>query len=381
MKVMVVLGTRPEAVKLAPLIAESRRRPQDIELVICSTGQHREMLTQTLASFGLNADINLDIMQPEQTLSSLTAKLVGALDGPIGRYKPEAILVQGDTTSAMAAALVAFYHHVPVGHVEAGLRTGNLSSPFPEELNRVLVARMARWHFAPTPIAASNLCREGVGASEIFVTGNTVVDAIALVRDRWGSGFLPKCDRPFPGHRLVFITAHRRESHGDGFRRVCAALRLLCGQHPDLGFVFPVHLNPQVRRIVHTELAGLPNMALMEPVDFETSLFLQSESCLAITDSGGIQEEAPSFGLPTVVIRQHTERGEGVTAGFSTLAGTETHAIVRAANAWLADEPRCQDLHYRPNPYGDGLASARIINILLGMPIVSFRSLDRATQS
>lgn len=377
MKIMVVFGTRPEVIKLAPLIAEARRRSDAVQLIVCSTGQHREMLDQALAVFGIKPDVELALMQANQTLSALTARLVEGLDAVLRLHQPDAVLVQGDTSSAFVAALAAFYLHVPIGHVEAGLRTGDLASPFPEELNRVLVARMARWHFAPTHAAQSALLGEGVDAGRIYLTGNTVVDAVASICDRWartgGTAAVALANSYFPGRELVLVTTHRRENQGAAMRQICAAIRGLCQQHPDLGFVFPVHLNPTVRAMVHEELAGdIPNLLRVEPVDFETNLYLQSRARLIITDSGGIQEEAPSFAVPAVVMREHTERSEGVDAGFATLAGTSTAAIVRAAQAYLQTPGLRAMLASKPNPYGDGKASQRIIATLLGEPVEAF---------
>jgi UDP-N-acetylglucosamine 2-epimerase (non-hydrolysing) len=372
MKLLVVFGTRPEVIKLAPVVAEARRRTGDVQLVVCSTGQHREMLDQALQVFGIQPDVDLAVMRPDQTLPGLTARLIEGMTDAITSHKPDAVIVQGDTTSAFAAALAAFYQQVPVAHVEAGLRTGDMASPFPEELNRVLVGRMARWHFPPTAPAAANLLREGVAPAAITVTGNTVVDAIGMVRAHWAGSKPAGFADPFPGQKLVLVTAHRRENHGPALLQICAALRALCGLNPELGFVFPVHMNPRVRDVVYAELGDIDNLQLRAPVDFEASLWLQSRSCLVITDSGGIQEEAPSFGLPAVVMREHTERSEGVDAGFATLAGISTNAIVQAAQAWLQNPGLRATLASKPNPYGDGKASQRIIATLLGEPVEAF---------
>lgn len=372
MRLLIAFGTRPEVIKLAPVVAEIRQRWPRLELVVCSTGQHREMLDQALEVFGIKADVDLQVMRENQTLAGLTARLLSGIDDVLVAHRPDAVIVQGDTTSAFVASLASFYRHVPVAHVEAGLRTGDLASPFPEELNRVLVARMARWHFAPTSVAAANLAREGVDGGRIVVTGNTVVDAIHRIRTRWEAGAPKGFVDPFPERPLVLVTAHRRENHGEALVRICAALRTLCALQPQLGFVFPVHLNPQVRQTVFAELGDIPNMRLMEPVDFEVSLYLQSRACLAITDSGGIQEEAPSFGLPAVVMREHTERGEGLAAGFARLAGTASDAIVEASQSFLGDAALRASLATRPNPYGDGLASQRIVATLLGEPMEAF---------
>jgi UDP-N-acetylglucosamine 2-epimerase (non-hydrolysing) len=374
MKLMVILGTRPEAIKLAPVVLEALRRTDQIELIVCSTGQHREMLDQTLDVFGICPDLDLSVMQNDQSLASLTARLIEKLDAAIRLHKPDIVLVQGDTTTAFVAGLVAFYLHIPVGHVEAGLRTGDISSPFPEELNRILLTRMAYWHFAPTATAMENLILEGVPEQKIYLTGNTVVDAIEHVRQRWTQLGISKTDQLapdyFPGKELVLVTAHRRENQGEGLQHICDAIYTLCFQHPTLGFIFPLHFSPQVRNIVFSKLkSNIPNLLLIDPVNYETNLYLQSRSRLVITDSGGIQEEAPSFGVPTVVMREYTERMEGVTTGFSTLAGTGTETIVEAANTWLADTNAKERLSSKANPYGDGLAAARILDILQGKSV------------
>lgn len=377
MKVMLVFGTRPEVIKLAPVVAQARRRSDQVELVICSTGQHREMLNQALGVFNLQPDIDLAVMQVNQTMPVLTCRLIQSLDLAMGQHNPDAVLVQGDTTSAFAAALAAFYRHVPVGHVEAGLRTGDLTSPIPEELNRTLVALIACWHFAPTPAAVKNLRSEGMYPDRTYLTGNTVVDAIDIIRQRWTqpckSAAVKAAELFFPGRDLVLVTAHRRENQGAVMRQICAAVRTLCQQHPEVGFVFPVHSSPQVRTVVHEELAtGLANLLLIDPVDFEANLYLQSRARLVVTDSGGIQEEAPSFGVPTVVMSEHTERMEGVIAGFATLAGTNAAAIMHAANAWLVDADAKVRLADRPNLYGDGKAAERILNTILSEPCAAF---------
>lgn len=367
MKLLISFGTRPEVIKLAPVVAEARRRAGQIDLVVCSTGQHRQMLDQALDAFKIKPDIDLALMREAQALSTLVAEIITRLSEVLTAHRPDVVLVQGDTASAFAAALAAFYCRIPVGHVEAGLRTGDLGSPFPEELNRVLIARIARWHFAPTTVAATNLLRENVNTSTIHVTGNTVVDAIDFIRRQWVGGALDAYSRSFfPGRELVLVTTHRRENHGPALLNICEAVRSLSRNHPDLGFVVPVHLNPEVRGVVFRELHGLPNLFLTDPVDFETSLYLQSRSRLIITDSGGIQEEAPSFAVPCVVIREHTERSEGVGSGFASLAGTEVKSIVRAAETYLTNPTIKMDLARHPNPYGDGLASRRIMDVLLG---------------
>jgi UDP-N-acetylglucosamine 2-epimerase (non-hydrolysing) len=364
MKLMVVFGTRPEVIKLAPVVAAARQL-EGVQVTVCSTGQHRQMLDQALACFDLRPDLDLGLMRDNQTLPGLTALLIEHMTTALRQHRPDAVIVQGDTTTAFAGALAAFYERIPIAHVEAGLRTGDRYSPFPEEANRAMIGRLAQWHFTPTRQATDNLLAEGIAPDRITQCGNTVIDAIELIRQRWQTTpYQGEAAPLFPGQPLVLVTTHRRENFGQGLENICLALRTLCAEHPRLGFVFPVHLNPQVRAVVHDRLQGLPNLSLLAPVDFETSLFLQSRSTLILTDSGGIQEEAPSFGVPAVVMREHTERREGIDAGFATLAGTDTQAVLSAARAWLDHPERSRALQGRPNPYGDGMAAQRMVRVL-----------------
>lgn len=369
MKVMVVMGTRPEVIKLAPVVAALRGA---VDVTVCSSGQHREMLEQAMSYFALVPDIRLDCMRPGQSLNGLASRLLAEMDQVIAAQRPDWVLVQGDTTTAFCAGLAAFHRGVRVGHVEAGLRTGDLASPFPEEANRSLLARIATRNFAPTRSARASLLNEGIAAQTIVTTGNTVVDAIELVRAGWErtAPALPAALR----HEApqVLVTCHRRENFGDVMLGICRALRALCHRYPAHRWIFPVHLNPAVREPVMRELAGLPNLQLIEPVDYPTSLYLISRSELVVSDSGGIQEEAPTFGVPVVVMRNHTERREGVDAGFATLAGQDADAIIAAAAAWLDAPARRLALRHRDNPYGDGRASERIVASLLGREMEAF---------
>ncbi|OJA26968.1 non-hydrolyzing UDP-N-acetylglucosamine 2-epimerase [Burkholderia ubonensis] len=371
MKVMVVMGTRPEVIKLAPVVHALYR---EAEVIVCSTGQHREMLAQALGVFGIRPNIELDVMHPRQSLNELSARLLARLDGAMAEMRPDWVLVQGDTTTAFCAGLAAFHRGIPVGHVEAGLRTGDLKSPFPEEANRSLLGRIAAFHFAPTDAAARNLFDEGIAADRVVVTGNTVVDAISLVRDGWaGQGAGPVVPEwASDGRPQILVTCHRRENFGEVLESICKMLRDLCARYDMYRWVFPVHLNPAVREPVQRELDGIANLKLIEPVDYPTSLYLISRSSLVVSDSGGIQEEAPSFGVPVVVMRNHTERIEGVSAGFATLAGQSAAQIEQAVVAWLDDPARRAALAARANPYGDGLASQRIVSSLLGRYVEVF---------
>jgi len=364
MKLMIVFGTRPEVIKLAPVVVAAREKP-GMEVITCSTGQHRQMLDQAMACFDLHADVDLDLMQPDQSLPELTARLIEHLSATMSRLKPDVVMVQGDTSTAFCAALAAFYHRIPVAHVEAGLRTGDRYSPFPEEANRAMIARIAQWHFPPTDQATRNLLAEGISEKAITQCGNTVVDAVELIKRQWQHRpYTGAATQWFADRELVLVTTHRRENFGQGLENICQAILTLCQRYPQLGFVFPVHLNPRVRDVVTPRLSAAPNLLLQEPVDFETSLYLQSRSVLVLTDSGGIQEEAPSFGVPCVVMREHTERREGVDAGFALLAGTEAGSIVQACQHWLDHPQRGQLLKDRTNPYGDGQTSNRVLAIL-----------------
>jgi UDP-N-acetylglucosamine 2-epimerase (non-hydrolysing) len=351
--VAVVFGTRPEAVKLAPVVAELRRHA-DLRVRVVATAQHREMLDQALAVFGVAPDVDLDLMRPGQMLPDLTARLVTALAGAFDAERPDVVLVQGDTTTAFAGALAAFYARVPVGHVEAGLRSGVPDDPFPEEANRRLVGVLADLHFAPTPRAAANLRREGVPEDRILVTGNTVIDALlGVVRS------LPTAPAP-NGRRHLLMTMHRRENWGGPIRDVCAAVREVLDARPDVDLLFPVHRNPLVREEVGSALAGHPRVELAEPLDYGELVRALRDCTLVLTDSGGIQEEAPTLGKPVLVLRRTTERPEAVEAGCARLVGTEK-AAVREALLRLLDEPAAYAaMAHAANPFGDGRASERI---------------------
>lgn len=355
-RILAVAGTRPEVVKLAPVLralaAEDWAEPR-----LLVTAQHRELLDRMLAFFELRADGDLDLMRPDQDLASLTSRMVRALDEALAREAPAAVLAQGDTTTVFVTALCCFYRGIPFGHVEAGLRTGDARAPFPEEMNRRLTAPLARWHFAPTRGAAANLAREAIPDARIFVTGNTVVDALALVRPK----LRPERWRPAGGRKLVLVTAHRREHFGPRFAAVCRALATLATR-PDVELLYPVHPNPNVAGPARRLLAGSARVRLVEPLDYPDFLSALAAADLVLTDSGGVQEEAPAFGVPVLVLRDKTERPEGIAAGVARLVGTDPERIVRAAGRLLdaAGTPRTP----RPNPYGDGRAAARIAQVL-----------------
>lgn len=367
-KVLVVFGTRPEAIKMAPVVT-ALRSEGSIETKVCVTAQHRQMLDQVMDVFGLASDYDLDVMAPNQTLTDVTCKVMKGVEGVFADWKPDLMLVQGDTTTVMAASLAAFHNHVAIGHVEAGLRTGNLQSPWPEEMNRMVAGCVADLHFAPTPRSRDNLLRENKRPETVFVTGNTVIDALhaacaKLDSDAGLSGRL--ADRfPFldPGKRLVLVTGHRRENFGDGFVRICHAIARVAAR-PDVQVVYPVHLNPNVRRPVNEILGHVPNVRLIDPLDYLSFLFLMRKSHVILTDSGGVQEEAPSLGKPVVVMRDTTERPEAVDAGTVILAGTETDSMASAVERLLDDAAFYERMSRAVNPYGDGKAAARIAEIV-----------------
>jgi UDP-N-acetylglucosamine 2-epimerase (non-hydrolysing) len=370
-KILVVFGTRPEAIKLAPVIAALRARPDSFEITICSSGQHRQMLIQALATFGIEPDIDLDVMRADQTLPDLTAQLVTSLSRTIIETRPDRVIVQGDTTTAFAAALAAYYAQVPVAHIEAGLRSHDPHNPFPEEINRRLISAIADIHFAPTRNAAAGLASEGVSASSVHITGNTIVDALLMLKARLdtpeGVALVSLPVRGFGDdpRRLVLASCHRRENFGEDLAAICRALKRIADTHPDLHIVFPVHLNPNVRAQVMPMLGGTPNISLLEPVSYPELVYILSRAVLVLSDSGGIQEEAPSFGVPVLVLRKTTERPEGIEAGIAELVGADERLIVDRAAHLLSRGGEGAKIQMT-NPYGDGRASERIAEILAG---------------
>lgn len=358
-RLLVVVGTRPEAIKMAPVILALRAQPW-AEVRVLATAQHRQMLDQVLDAFNIVPDIDLDIMRPNQTLPELTARLLTRLDGVFADEKPDAVLVQGDTTTVMTVAMTAFYHRVPVGHVEAGLRTGDMLNPFPEEMNRVVAGRLSRWHFAPTDGSRRNLLREGFDDAHIHVTGNTVIDALMQVAARE----LPEPVAIPAGRRMMLVTAHRRENFGEPFRQVCGAIRALADRHEDIHVVYPVHPNPNVSVPAHEMLSGHPRITLCEPMDYLPFVAAMKRAELILTDSGGVQEEAPALGKPVLVMRRETERPEAVAEGVVKLVGPDREAIVREAGRLLTDPTAYAAMAKGVSPYGDGHAAGRIADIL-----------------
>jgi UDP-N-acetylglucosamine 2-epimerase (non-hydrolysing) len=359
-KILFVFGTRPEAIKLCPVLLNFRRS-EYFQVRVCVTAQHRSMLDQVLAAFEVTPDYDLDLMQPGQTLAQITARILAALEPVIKEERPDMLIVQGDTTTTLAGALAAFYQHVPVGHVEAGLRTGDLAQPFPEEMNRVVTTRLAALHCAPTETAKSSLLAEGICPRRISVTGNSGIDAVLYMRDALVAGRLPggTWRHLDPTKKLIVVTAHRRESFGEGFAHICEALARLA-RRADIQLVYPVHRNPNVMDPVYGQLGGLANVFLVEPSDYVPFVDLMRRAYLLITDSGGIQEEGPSLGKPILVMREKTERPEAVTAGTVKLVGTDADRIVREAERLLDDEAEYSRMARIHNPYGDGRASDRI---------------------
>lgn len=364
---LVVFGTRPEAIKMAPVVKACKARPE-LEVKVCVTAQHRQMLDQVMEIFGLTADFDLNVMAPNQTLGDVTCKVLKGMEGVFAQWKPDMILVQGDTTTVMAAALAAFYQKIAIGHVEAGLRTGNLYSPWPEEANRLLAGCLATQHYAPTPRSSENLLKENKDPSTVFITGNTVIDALyeaVKIMDA-DAALLEKLAAQFPfldpTKRLVLVTGHRRENFGDGFVNICNAIARVAVRK-DVQVVYPMHMNPNVRKPVTEILGNLDNIHLIEPLDYLSFLYMMRKSYLIMTDSGGVQEEAPSLGKPVIVMRDTTERPEAVDAGTVLLVGTETDAMASAAERLLDDAAFYDEMAHAVNPYGDGKAAARIAEI------------------
>lgn len=366
-KISLIFGTRPEAIKLCPLILEFQKHPEFYPHV-CVTGQHRQMLDQVLEVFEVTPDVDLNLMQPDQTLAEFTARAITAIDSYLADYKPDMVIVQGDTTTSFCAALAAFYKRIPVGHVEAGLRTWNRFSPFPEEINRVMTSRIADLHFAPTQWSKENLLREGVLEDRVFVTGNTVIDALHIAVEKVRknppeiSG-VPKQLLNGDSRPMVLITGHRRENFGDGFRNICQAISQLSERFPNTAFVYPVHLNPNVRKPVFDLLSGRGNVHLIEPSSYLPFVALMNRSTIVLTDSGGVQEEAPGLGKPVLVMRDTTERPEAVKAGTVKLVGTDMRTILDNVSALLTDKRAYRAMVNIANPYGDGKACGRILDI------------------
>ena len=378
---MLVFGTRPEAIKMAPLVKEFQKRQKEFQTIVCVTGQHREMLDQVLRVFEIEPDYDLDIMKQGQDLYDVTARVLTGMRDVLKEVKPDVVLVHGDTTTSTAAASAAFYQQIPVGHVEAGLRTHDIYSPWPEEMNRQITGRIATYHFAPTSLSKQNLLDEGIKEEMVTVTGNTVIDALYMVIDKIKhneilDGELHELlkdagydvDRLKDDKKLVLITGHRRENFGDGFISMCQAIKTLTEKYPDVDFVYPMHLNPNVRRPIHEvfgeDLANLGNMFFVEPLEYLSFMYLMERSTIVLTDSGGIQEEAPGLGKPVLVMRDTTERPEALEAGTVKLVGTDNQKIIGEVSVLLDNETYYEKMSKAVNPYGDGKSCFRITNIL-----------------
>lgn len=380
-KVLLVFGTRPEAIKMTPLVKEFQKYASDFETIVCVTGQHREMLDQVLAIFDIKPNYDLNIMKKGQDLYDVTARVLVGMRDVLTECQPDVVLVHGDTTTSTAAAIAAFYQQIPVGHVEAGLRTHNIYSPWPEEMNRQITGRIATYNFAPTPLSCENLLKEGVDDKKITVTGNTVIDALYWVVNKIKNDvvlneelkqILAKVgydtERLVDGRKLVLITGHRRENFGDGFINMCSAIRDLKNKYPKVDFVYPMHLNPNVREAIHEvfgkDLSNLGNMFFIEPLEYLSFIYLMEKATIVLTDSGGIQEEAPGLGKPVLVMRDTTERPEALSAGTVKLVGTNYDKIVNEVCTLLDNEMEYEKMSKAVNPYGDGLACSRIVNYL-----------------
>lgn len=381
-RIMLVFGTRPEAIKMAPLVKEFQKYSDQFKTIVCVTGQHRQMLDQVLNIFGITPDYDLDIMKQGQDLYDVTSRVLTGMRDVLKEALPNLVLVHGDTTTSTAAALAAFYQQIPVGHVEAGLRTHNIYSPWPEEMNRQITGRIATFDFAPTPLSKSNLLLEGIAENRITVTGNTVIDALYWVVDKIKNTPLLSTElqqelinagydtsRLNKGKRLILITGHRRENFGEGFISMCKAIKALTEKYPDVDFVYPMHLNPNVRQPIHKvfgeDLEGLDNMFFIEPLEYLSFVYLMEKANIVLTDSGGIQEEAPGLGKPVLVMRNTTERPEALEAGTVKLVGTDYDMIVNEVSALLDDTAHYDEMSKAINPYGDGKACQRIVKQFL----------------
>ena len=372
-KILLVFGTRPEAIKMAPLVKAFQKDTEHFETRVCVTAQHRQMLDQVLEVFGITPEYDLNIMAPNQDLYDITAKVLLGLREVLKDFRPDTVLVHGDTTTSMAASLAAFYMQIPVGHVEAGLRTYNMLSPWPEEMNRQVTDRICTYYFAPTEQSKKNLLQENIDEKKIFITGNTVIDALLMAVDIISStsGMEEKIAKEFQekgytvGNReYILVTGHRRENFGEGFLHICKAIKELAALHPDMDIVYPVHLNPNVQKPVYELLSGVDNVYLISPLDYLPFIYAMQHSTLLLTDSGGVQEEAPSLGKPVLVMRDTTERPEAVEAGTVKLVGTDAEAIVSNVTALLQDKEMYKRMSETHNPYGDGQACERIMAAL-----------------
>ncbi|BDU51415.1 non-hydrolyzing UDP-N-acetylglucosamine 2-epimerase [Haliovirga abyssi] len=373
MKVLIIFGTRPEAIKMAPLVKGFQKNKDKFDMKVCVTAQHREMLDQVLNIFDIKPDYDLDIMKQGQDLYDITSRVLLEIKPVLDEFKPDLVLVHGDTTTGFASALAAYYKQIPVGHVEAGLRTGNIYSPFPEEMNRKLIGSIAEYHFSPTETSANNLKKEGINEKSIFVTGNTVIDALYLVLDKIEknrelkeklNNIIKNSGYIISNRKMILVTGHRRENFGEGFLNICKALKEIADKNKDIDIVYPVHLNPNVRKPVNEILKEIDNVYLIEPLEYESFIYLMNKSYLILTDSGGIQEEAPSLGKPVLVMRNTTERPEAIEVGTVKLVGTNFNKIIEEVEELLTNKEEYDKMSKAHNPYGDGNACKRIIEFI-----------------
>lgn len=362
-KLLFVFGTRPEAIKMAPLIKEFTKQ-KEFDIKVCVTAQHRQMLDQVLGLFCIKPDFDLDLMKPNQDLYDITSNILLGLKNIFTSYVPDLVFVHGDTTTAFGASLASYYHKIPIAHIEAGLRTNNLYSPFPEEANRQLVSRLVTYHFAPTESAKQNLLSEGVNEQKVFVTGNTVIDALLDIAKSIQSKNTTLEEYEVSKKKIILVTGHRRENFGEGLLNICEALKKIAMQNPDIDIVYPVHLNPNVQKPVHEILSNISNIYLIKPLDYEPFVYLMTKSYIILTDSGGIQEEAPSLGKPVLVMRDATERPEALGAGTVKLVGTHKNIIINEVNNLISNKFAYKKMSESCNPYGDGKASKRIVKII-----------------
>lgn len=373
-KIIIVFGTRPEAIKMSPLVHALKLEPDQFEIKVCVTSQHRQMLDQVLSMFNIKPDFDLNLMKENQNLSNLTSLILSEIKKIFDNYLPDLVLVHGDTTTTLATSMAAFYASIPVGHVEAGLRTYDLKSPFPEEFNRQITSKISKWHFAPTILSQKNLLSEGVNKSLITVTGNTVVDALYWILNKIEKNKERKKNiEIFLNNNLSFdwkrenfilVTAHRRENFGEGFEQICLALKELASKYPKVNFIYPVHLNPNVNKPVYDSLKGVPNIYLIKPLEYEPFIYLLNKCYFVLTDSGGIQEEAPSLGKPVLLLRENTERPEAVEAGTVEVVGSNKKQIIEGVSRLLDNKKYYKNMSRAHNPYGDGLACNRIVDVL-----------------
>lgn len=364
-KILIVFGTRPEAIKMAPVVHKFQQYPEKFEVKVCVTAQHREMLDQVLSLFNIEPDYDFNLMKPNQDLSDITSLILLKFKALFQEYRPDIVFVHGDTTTTMASSIASFYHKITVAHIEAGLRTHDIYSPYPEEMNRQITARIAKYHFAPTNTSKNNLLQEGILEENIHITGNTVIDALFQVVEKQKNRFINIKGYTPSDKKIILVTGHRRENFGQGFINICEAIKKIAINNPDMDIVYPVHLNPNVQTVVHEKLGNISNVYLIDPLEYEQFVYLLSHVYIALTDSGGVQEEAPSLGIPILVMRENTERPEAVDAGTVKLVGTDVNKIVNEVELLINNKNYYNKMSTALNPYGDGHASDKIVKVIM----------------